>query len=101
MHKELAIYSLDLTKFGIDYKADNATWAETYDRLITEIKACDDINIRYELMHLAEDMLMSTGCIMPIYYLTDIYMINSKVKGFYSNPLGYKYFMHTSIVNEE
>ena len=100
-HKDLAIYSLDLTNFGIDYKADNSTWAETYDRLIAEIKTCDDINIRYELMHLAEDMLMSTGCIMPIYYLTDIYMIDSSVKGFYSNPLGYKYFMYTTIINEE
>ena len=101
MHKDLAIYSLDLTKFGIDYKVDNATWAETYDRLIAEIKTCDDIELRYELMHLAEDIIMSTGCITPIYYSTDIYMINSRVKGFYSNPLGYKYFMHTSIVNEE
>ena len=100
-HKDLAIYSLDLTSFGIDYKVYNATWSQTYDRLVTEIKTCDDIDVRYELMHLAEDLLMSTGCILPVYYSTDIYMINSCVKGFYSNPLGYKYFMHTSIVTEE
>ena len=99
-HKDLAIYDLDLTDYGIDYKVENATWAQTYDKLIAEIKASDDKTIRYELMHLAEDMLMETGCLTPIYYYTDIYMISDTVKGFYSNPLGYKYFMHTSIVAE-
>lgn len=99
-HKDLAMYDLDLTGYGIDYKVENATWADTYDRLITEIKACDDTETRYELMHLAEDLLMSTGCITPIYYYTDIYMIDNSVKGFFCNPLGYKYFMYTSIVAE-
>ena len=48
-------------------------------------------------MHLAEDMLMSTGCITPIYFYTDIYMLNPKVKGFFSNPLGMKFFMYTTV----
>ena len=99
-HKDIAIYDLDLTDFGIDYKVKDATWADTYDVLIDEIKACDNTATRYELMHLAEDLLMSTGCITPIYYYTDIYMISDNVKGFFSNPLGYKYFMYTSIVDE-
>ena len=98
-HKDLAIYDLDLTEYGIDYKVKNATWAETYDKLIAEIKACNDSDVRYELMHLAEDLLMQTGCITPIYYYTDIFMIDNSVDGFYSNPLGYKYFMHTTINN--
>lgn len=100
-HKNAKIYELDLTDYGINYKVDNATWSETYDRLITEIKACDNTKIRYELMHLAEDMLMETGCITPVYYYTDIYMIDDSIKGFYSNPLGYKYFMYTTIENAE
>lgn len=99
-HKDLAIYDLDLTAYGIDYKVEDATWAKTYDVLITEIKACDNTATRYELMHLAEDFLMATGCLTPIYYYTDIYMIDDSVAGFYSNPLGYKYFMYTSIVAE-
>ena len=45
----------------------------------------------------AEDLLMSTGCICPIYYYTDTYMINKEVHGFFSNPLGYKYFMYCTI----
>ena len=96
-HADLAMYNLDLTVFGIDYKVENATWAETYDVLITEIKACTDNETRYEMMHLAEDMLMETGCLCPLYYYTDIYMIDDSVNGFFCNPLGYKYFMYTTI----
>lgn len=96
-HKQLAMYSLDLTPYGIDLKVENGTWAQTYDVLISEIKSCGDNETRYELMHIAEDMLMDTGCLTPIYFYTDIYMIDSSVSGFYSNPLGYKYFMNCTI----
>ncbi len=96
-HANLAIYSLDLTPFGIEYKVENATWAETYDVLITEIKKCTNDENRYAMMHLAEDILMSTGAITPIYYYTDLYMLNPSVEGFFSNPLGYKYFQYTTV----
>lgn len=98
-HKNLKMYSLDLTPYGINYKVKNRTWAETYDVLIAEIKSCKDETTRYALMHLAEDMLMDTGCITPIYYNTDTYMLDKRVKGFFTNPLGYKYFMYTTIEN--
>ena len=96
-HADLAMYSLDLTPFGIDYKVENATWAETYDYLIGQIKASTDNELRYELMHVAEDMLMETGCIVPLYFYTDLYMLDDSVKGFFCNPLGYKYFMYTTV----
>ena len=96
-HESLAMYSLDLTPYGYDVKVENGTWAETYDVLISSIKGCTDNEKRYEMMHLAEDMLMDTGCIVPLYFYTDLYMIDSSVKGFYSNPLGYKYFMNCTI----
>ena len=96
-HVDVAAYSLDLTAYGYDTKVENGTWAETYDVLIADIKSCADKDTRYALMHVAEDMLMSTGCLTPIYYYTDLYMIKSNVKGFFSNPLGYKYFMYTTI----
>lgn len=91
---DLAIYSLDLTPYGYDVKVENGTWAETYDVLISSIKSCTDKDARYAMMHIAEDMLMSTGCLTPLYFYTDIYMLDDSVQGFYSNPLGYKYFMH-------
>lgn len=93
----LKLYSLDLTDLGSDIKVENGTWAETYDVLISEIKACTDTEKRYKMMHKAEDMIMATGCITPIYYYTDLYMLSKNVKGFFSNPLGYKYFMYCTI----
>ncbi len=96
-HASLKAYDLDLTAYNIDLKVEDGTWAETYDKLIVEIKACTDAETRYELMHIAEDMLMATGCIAPIYYYTDIYMLNDSVEGYFCNPLGYKYFMYTTI----
>ena len=93
----VAAYSLDLTDLGYDVKVENGTWAETYDVIIGLIKTCTDNAKRYELMHRAEDLLMSTGCIVPLYFYTDLYMIDSSVQGFFSNPLGFKYFMYTTI----
>ena len=96
-HGELAIYNLDLTEFGYETKVENGTWAETYDVLISTIKSCTDDETRYALMHVAEDMLMETGCLTPVYFYTDLYMASSKIEGFYSIPLGYKYFQHTTV----
>lgn len=99
-HKDLKMYNLDLTAFGYEDKVENGTWAETYDVLIQRIKACTDSTNRYAMMHLAEDMLMETGCIVPLYYYTDLYMIDDSVNGFFSNPLGYKYFMGTDVAGK-
>ena len=96
-HKDVAIYSLDLTDLGYELKVENGTWAQTYDELISLIKSCTDNEVRYELMHRAEDLLMSTGCIVPLYFYTDIYMLDDSVQGFFSNPLGYKYFMYCTV----
>ena len=94
---DVAIYNLDLTPYGYDVNVTNGTWAQTYDVLISSIKSCSDSANRYAMMHIAEDMLMQTGCIVPLYFYTDIYMLDSNVHGFYSNPLGYKYFMYCTI----
>ncbi len=93
-HADIAMYSLDLTDLGYDVKVENGTWAETYDVLIGLVKTCTDTETRYELMHRAEDLLMSTGCITPLYFYTDIFMLDENVEGYFSNPLGYKYFMY-------
>ncbi len=94
---DVKIYSLDLTPYGYSTKVEKGTWAETYDVLISAIRRCTDLTVRCELMHVAEDMLMESGCIVPLYYYTDIYMLDDSVKGFFSNPLGYKYFMYCTI----
>ena len=96
-HAELAMYDLDLTGLGYDVKVEDGTWAETYDVLIATIKGETDNVKRYEMMHIAEDILMSTGCIVPLYYYTDVFMIDDSIDGFFCNPLGYKYFMYCTI----
>ena len=96
-HADVAMYDLDLTDLGYDVAVEDGTWAETYDVIINLIKTCTDTETRYALMHRAEDLLMSTGCIVPLYFYTDIYMISSSVDGFFSNPLGYKYFMYCTV----
>ena len=96
-HASLKIYDLDLTDLGYDVKVEDGTWAETYDVIIPLIKTCTDNEKRYALMHKAEDLLMSTGAIVPLYFYTDIYMVDDSVEGFFSNPLGYKYFNKSTV----
>lgn len=96
-HGEAAMYDLDLTEYGYEIAVTDGTWSETYDVLISTIKTCTDDETRYTLMHIAEDMLMETGCITPLYFYTDIYMLSDTVDGFFSNPLGYKYFMYCTV----
>lgn len=96
-HADISIYDLDLTPYGLDIQVENGTWAQTYDVLIGVIKSTADREKRYALMHLAEDLLMQTGCIMPLYYYTDLCMIDQSVEGFYANALGYKYFHKTTV----
>ncbi len=96
-NKDVKVYNLDLTSLGYEEKVENGTWAETYDVLIAKIKSCTDIEKRYKMMHMAEDMIMQSGCICPIYYYTDQYMLSKNVKGFFSSPLGYKYFMYCTV----
>ncbi len=98
-HAGIARYDLDLTEYGYDVNVKDGTWAETYDVLINTIKSETDPEKRFALMHLAEDMLMETGAITPIYFYTDLYMISKKVDGFFANPLGYKYFMYCTVNN--
>ncbi len=96
-HASLAAYDLDLTDLGYDVKVEDGTWAETYDVLIPLIKTCTDNEVRYQLMHRAEDMLMATGIVVPLYFYTDLYMLDDSVEGYYGTPLGFKYFDKTTV----
>ena len=96
-HQNVKAYSLDLTPFGRDVKVENGTWGETYDVLISAIKEEKNENNRYGMMHLAETMLMETGCIVPLYYYADTYMCSRSVTGLYANATGCKFFGETLV----
>lgn len=79
----------DVAKKSSDAAPD---WQE-YNNLIAQIKMETDTAKREELMHQAEDILMETNAIVPLYYYNDPYMLKENVKGVYSNVYGFKYFM--------
>ncbi len=66
-------------------------WTE-YEALIKEIKTTTDMANRVALMHKAEDILMGTAAVIPIYYYNDLYLQKTDVEGIYSNLFGFKYF---------
>ena len=74
---------------GSDYVDPVKDWA-TYDALIAK---------RTEMMHKAEDILMSNWCVIPIYYYNDLYMQKSYVSGVYSNPFATKFFQYANLSN--
>ena len=71
-------------------------WTE-YNTLIAEVKAETDFTEREAKMHQAEDILMATGAILPIYYYNDLYMQKPGVSGIYSNLFGFKYFQYATV----
>lgn len=82
-------------QFGRD-KSKALDW-DAYDNLISEIRKTSDLAARAEKMHEAEDMLMDTWCVVPLYYYVDPYMIKDYVDGVYGTALGMKYFYHATI----
>lgn len=77
-------------QFGRD-KSKALDW-DKYDNMIKEIRTESDFAKRAELMHEAEDYLMATECVVPIYYYNDPYMVKSNVTGIYGTVEGMKYF---------
>lgn len=84
-----AIDGADVAKKSAEAAPD---WQE-YNNLIQEIKTTTDLVEREAKMHQAEDMLMETGAIVPLYFYNDIYLQKENVSGIYCNNYGYKYFM--------
>ncbi|MGE4272699.1 MAG: ABC transporter substrate-binding protein [Desulfitobacterium sp.] len=76
---------------------NDAQWSNAkYDALIKEVKTTSDPAKRFELMHQAEDIIFEENMLNPIYYYVDLFLLNQKVEGFYSSPLGFKYFMYAT-----
>ena len=67
---------------------------DDYNEKIAEIYQETDLAKREALMHEAEDELMDTWAVIPIYFYNDIYMMNTECTGLYSNLFGLKYFAY-------
>ncbi|MCD7831774.1 MAG: ABC transporter substrate-binding protein [Firmicutes bacterium] len=69
----------------------SVSW-EDYDELILKAREETDGAAREAYIHEAEDMLMDTGCISPLYYCHDVYLMSDGLTGVYSSYIGIKYF---------
>lgn len=68
-HASVSGYNVKLKGIGT-YKNLKGTWKQTYQKLISLIKKEKKEEIRSRLLHKAEDLIMETGCICPLYYYT-------------------------------
>lgn len=66
----------------------NQTWADAYDALVAEIKATADPAKRAELCAKAEDILMDTGAVAPMYFYTKPNMMKPRVHDLIQLPSG-------------
>lgn len=76
----------------VSAEVEKQDW-KPFDELVQKIKAETDFTAREGLLHQAEDMLMETGALVPLYYYNDVYMAKPDLTGYYSNPFGFKFFM--------
>ena len=83
----------DDMQLGINPKEYAPDWT-AYRKLLEEIKSETDLAAREAKMHEAEDMLMDTGAVIPIYFYNDYYLLKPNVTGDYVNLYGFKYFMY-------
>ena len=96
-HESYKGYTVDVNGDGVVSEDEkNLSWSDSYDALIANIKKESDSEKRFTMMHNAETLLMSTGCITPLYFYTDAFLKKSDMKGFFSSPLGYKFFYGVS-----
>ena len=75
---------------------NNSQYANAdYDALISKAKAESDPAARFALMHQAEDILREDWVFAPVMYYGDPFLIDPDLynSGFWTSPLGYKYFM--------
>lgn len=75
-------------------------WAD-YDARIAAIRTETDLVKREALMHEAEDELMATWAVVPLYYYNDVYLQKTDVEGIYANLFGFKYFGFAKAPNNE
>ncbi len=87
-----------IDKWTTTSENNDADWSNAkYDELVNEIKLSNDNEERFAKMHEAEDILMEEMPVIPIFYDEDLYLKRPNLEGFYTSPLGLRYFMYTKV----
>ena len=79
---------------------DGIDWNE-YDELIESIRAETDSGSRAQMLQRAEDMLMETECVTPLYGYRDAYLSKPELTGIFGTHYGAKYFMYADIAGDD
>ncbi|MBP1757628.1 MAG: extracellular solute-binding protein family 5, partial [Firmicutes bacterium] len=67
---------------------NNSKWSNAdYDKLIATAKSSNDPAVRMQAMHDAEKILMTELPILPVYYYTNVWLDNGKVKNYVHDAL--------------
>lgn len=75
----------------------NQTWAECYDALVQAIKAEGDADKRAEMCAQAEEILMATGAVAPMYFYTNPYMMKTNLKNVIMLSTGDVYWTYATV----
>lgn len=87
-----------LESFITDSSMNRTGWSnETYDKLITDIKAEADEEKRWDLMYEAEALLAEEMPILPIRYYNQVELIRDGVTGLLRHPVGYLELKHADV----
>ena len=74
-------------------------WGNQFDTMIDQIRTETDLVKREAVMHEAEDLLMGTWCLMPVYFNTDVYLQKDYITNVYNNVFGLKRFYYAKNAN--
>lgn len=85
------ILMVALTGCSSGNEIEQNNW-ENYDNLIDSIMVSGDAAEREALLHKAEDMLMDTGCVVPVYTKNGDFASVPGLTGIYESCSGAKYF---------
>jgi oligopeptide transport system substrate-binding protein len=87
-----------LDTFMSDSGNNDPQWSnKDFDALIRKAKATGDQTVRMKAMHDAEKVLMDDMPLCPIYFYTDVYLLNTNISNVVTTPLGDKLFTYAKV----
>jgi len=91
-HKDYYGYSIKVD--GKTY--ENLNWEQSYDNLI-KLALSTKGTARDEYLHQAEDLLMSTGAIIPLYKYQNTFLMKTGLKGAIVDIQGHQFFQYATL----
>ncbi len=68
-----------------------------YDKFLDEANLTADVNVHYEKLHEAENVLLQDAAMAPLVYSKEYYLQDTKLKGVWYSPCGYWSFQFATM----